>query len=65
MKEALREGMEEPVRKDNVEDPDGEGLTRFYSKACYSCGEKKTFFTVLHQGKKRETRILPDRRSGI
>jgi hypothetical protein len=34
MKETLREGMKESVTKDDVEDPDGEGLTRFYSNAC-------------------------------
>ena len=26
--------------KEDVEDPDGEGLIRFYSNACYSCGEE-------------------------
>ena len=40
MKEALRESLKEPVIKEDVEDPDGEGLTRFYSNACYSCGQE-------------------------
>ena len=43
MTEALREHMEVPVMKEVVEDPDGEGLTRFYSHACYSCGEEGHF----------------------
>ena len=29
--------------KECVEDPDGEGLNRFYSNACYSCGEEGHF----------------------
>ena len=40
MKEALRESFEGPVKKEVIEDPDGEGLNRFYSHACYSCGEE-------------------------
>ena len=40
MKEALRESLKEPVIKEDVEDPDGEGITRFYSNACYSCGQE-------------------------
>ena len=43
MKEALREVMKEPVIKESVEDPDGESLNRFYSNACYSCGEEGHF----------------------
>ena len=39
MKEALREVMKESMMKECVENPDGEGLNRFYSNACYSCGE--------------------------
>ncbi|KAE8814350.1 hypothetical protein D1007_08417 [Hordeum vulgare] len=32
--------LEEPVMNENIEDPDGQGLTRFFSNACYSCGEE-------------------------
>ena len=35
--------MKEPVIKESVEDPDGESLNRFYSNACYSCGEEGNF----------------------
>jgi hypothetical protein len=40
MKEALRESLEEPVMEEDVENTDEEGLIRFYSNACYSCGEE-------------------------
>jgi hypothetical protein len=43
MKEAFRENLGEPVMKECVEDPDGEGLIRSYSNACYSCGEEGHF----------------------
>ncbi|KAE8799490.1 hypothetical protein D1007_25066 [Hordeum vulgare] len=44
-KEAVKETLktkilEEPVMNENIEDPDGQGLTRFFSNACYSCGEE-------------------------
>ncbi|KAE8820333.1 hypothetical protein D1007_01762 [Hordeum vulgare] len=40
VKETLKKKiLEEPVRNENIEDPDGQGLTRFFSNACYSCGE--------------------------
>ena len=32
------------VMRDNVEDPDGEGLIRFYSNACYSCEEEGHYY---------------------
>ncbi|KAE8783044.1 hypothetical protein D1007_43526 [Hordeum vulgare] len=32
--------LEEPVMNEYIEDPDGQGLTRFFSNACYSCGEE-------------------------
>ncbi|KAE8813161.1 Solute carrier family 12 member 7 [Hordeum vulgare] len=32
--------LEGPVMNENIEDPDGQGLTRFFSNACYSCGEE-------------------------
>ncbi|KAE8776349.1 hypothetical protein D1007_51052 [Hordeum vulgare] len=32
--------LEGPVMNENIEDPDEEGLTRFFSNACYSCGEE-------------------------
>ncbi|KAE8768465.1 hypothetical protein D1007_60034 [Hordeum vulgare] len=32
--------LEGPVMNENIEDPDGQGLTRFISSACYSCGEE-------------------------
>ena len=38
-KEALRKSLEH-VMKEVVEDPEEEGLIRFYSNACYSCGEE-------------------------
>ncbi|KAE8805804.1 hypothetical protein D1007_18153 [Hordeum vulgare] len=41
VKETLkRKILEEPVMNENIEDPDGQGLTRFFSNACYSCGEE-------------------------
>ncbi|KAE8812000.1 hypothetical protein D1007_11012 [Hordeum vulgare] len=41
MKETLNKNiLEEPVTKENIEDPDEQGLTRFFSNACYSCGEE-------------------------
>uniref|UniRef100_A0A8I6ZAV6 CCHC-type domain-containing protein n=1 Tax=Hordeum vulgare subsp. vulgare TaxID=112509 RepID=A0A8I6ZAV6_HORVV len=41
MKETLKNKiLEEPMMKENIEDPDGQGLTRFFSNACYSCGEE-------------------------
>ncbi|KAE8792681.1 hypothetical protein D1007_32796 [Hordeum vulgare] len=41
MKETLKKKiLEEPVMIENIEDPDGQGLTRFFSNACYSCGEE-------------------------
>ena len=43
MKEALRESLKEHVMKEDVEDPNGESLNRFYSNACYSCGEEGHF----------------------
>ena len=43
MKEALRESLKEPVMKEDVDDPNGEGLNRFYSNACYSCGKEGHF----------------------
>jgi hypothetical protein len=59
MKETLREGMKEPVTKDDVEDPDGEGLTRFYSKACYSCGEKGHFSLYCTKERKENPGYFP------
>ena len=59
MKETLREGMKEPVMKDDVEDPDGEGLTRFYSKACYSCGEKGHFSQYCTKERKENPEYFP------
>ncbi|KAE8801556.1 hypothetical protein D1007_22769 [Hordeum vulgare] len=35
--------LEEPVMNENIEDPDGQGLTRFFSNACYSCGEEEHY----------------------
>ncbi|KAE8792027.1 hypothetical protein D1007_33450 [Hordeum vulgare] len=41
VKETLKKKiLEEPVMNENIEDPDGQGLTRFFSNACYSCGEE-------------------------
>ena len=34
----LRENSEESAMKEVIEDPDGEGLNRFFTQACYSCG---------------------------
>ncbi|KAE8813215.1 hypothetical protein D1007_09725 [Hordeum vulgare] len=40
MKETLKKKiLEEPVMNESIKDPDGQGLTRFFSNACYSCGE--------------------------
>ncbi|KAE8803435.1 hypothetical protein D1007_20662 [Hordeum vulgare] len=41
MKETLKKKiLEEPMMNENIEDPDEQGLTRFFSNACYSCGEE-------------------------
>ncbi|KAE8781897.1 hypothetical protein D1007_44633 [Hordeum vulgare] len=41
MKKTLKKKiLEEPVMNENIEDPDEQGLTRFFSNACYSCGEE-------------------------
>ncbi|KAE8783206.1 hypothetical protein D1007_43376 [Hordeum vulgare] len=41
VKETLKKKiLEEPVMNENIEDPDGQGLTRFFSNACNSCGEE-------------------------
>ncbi|KAE8802928.1 hypothetical protein D1007_21283 [Hordeum vulgare] len=41
MKETLKKKiLEEPVMNENKEDPDEQGLTRFFSNACDSCGEE-------------------------
>ncbi|KAE8811840.1 hypothetical protein D1007_11254 [Hordeum vulgare] len=41
VKETLKKKiLEEPVMNENIEDPDGQGLTRFFSNACYSCEEE-------------------------
>ncbi|KAE8793695.1 hypothetical protein D1007_31732 [Hordeum vulgare] len=32
--------LEGPVMNEDIEDPDGQGLTRYFSNACYSCGEE-------------------------
>ncbi|KAE8787468.1 hypothetical protein D1007_38638 [Hordeum vulgare] len=41
VKETLKKKiLEEPMMNENIEDPDGQGLTRFFSNACYSCGEE-------------------------
>ncbi|KAE8819184.1 hypothetical protein D1007_02938 [Hordeum vulgare] len=46
MEETLKKKiLEEPVMNENIEDPDGQGLTRFFSNACYSCGEEGYFST--------------------
>ena len=41
MKETLKKKiLEEPAMIENIEDPDEQGLTRFFSNACYSCVEE-------------------------
>ncbi|KAE8777278.1 hypothetical protein D1007_50046 [Hordeum vulgare] len=41
VKETLKKKiLEEPVMNEYIEDPDGQGLTRFFSNACYSCEEE-------------------------
>ncbi|KAE8790847.1 hypothetical protein D1007_34657 [Hordeum vulgare] len=41
VKETLKKKiLEELVMNEYIEDPDGQGLTRFFSNACYSCGEE-------------------------
>ena len=52
MKEALKEDLEEPVMNESVEDLDGEGLNRFYSNACYSCGEEGHFHSIAPRKEK-------------
>ena len=58
-KEALREVMKEPVMKECVEDPDGEGLNRFYSNACYSCGEEGHFSQYCTKERKEYLGYFP------
>ncbi|KAE8782333.1 hypothetical protein D1007_44293 [Hordeum vulgare] len=44
VKETLKKKiLEEPLMIENIEDPDGQGLTRFFSNACYSCGEERHY----------------------
>ena len=59
MKEALREVMKEPVIKESVEDPDGESLNRFYSNACYSCGEEGNFSQYCTKERKEYLGYFP------
>ena len=40
MKEVLEETLKEYAMEEDIDDPDGEGLNIYYSRACYSCGEK-------------------------
>ena len=63
-KEALKESLEDPVMKEDVEDKDEEGPNNFYSNAC-CMWRRRTFFTILHEGKNRASGMLPDRRSGV
>ena len=58
-KEALREVMKEPVIKESVEDPDGESLNRFYSNACYSCGEEGHFSQYCTKERKEYLGYFP------
>jgi hypothetical protein len=58
-KEALQEVMKEPVMKECVEDPDGEGLNRFYSNACYSCGEEGHFSQYCTKERKEYLGYFP------
>ena len=59
MKEALREVMKEPVIKESVEDPDGESLNRFYTNACYSCGEEGHFSQYCTKERKEYLGYFP------
>ena len=40
MKEVLKETLKESTMEEYIDDPDGEGLDRYYSRACYSCGKE-------------------------
>nr|XP_020183611.1 uncharacterized protein LOC109769268 [Aegilops tauschii subsp. strangulata] len=43
VKETLKENSEEPAMKEVIQDPDGDGLNRFFAQAYYSCGEEGHF----------------------
>jgi len=43
MKETFKKILEEHMMKEDIEDPDGQGLTRFFSNVCNSCGDEGHF----------------------
>ena len=59
MKEALRESLRKPMMKEDVDDPDGESLNRFYSNACYSCGEEGHFSQYCTKERKEYLGYFP------
>jgi hypothetical protein len=59
MKEALQDVMKELVMKEDVEDPDGEGLNRFYTNACYSCGKEGHFSQYCTKERKEYPGYFP------
>ena len=65
MKEALMESLKEPVMKEDVDDPDGEGLNRFFCSCLLFMWRRRTFFTVFHKGKRRVSERFPDSGSRV
>ena len=49
MKETLRENSEEPVMKEVIEDPDGEGLNRFSPKPAIHVEKKDIFQSIARR----------------